>query len=170
MKRTYLILLFFIFSVNYTPSFAQSIIVTGSDWSIPTPTVPTEAGKDYEPNQFESIKELIYISVYIPTSWFDSKKVNVKWIGNPTWNTALKLHVKRTTNPSISPGGCLFCSFSGGSNYVEVKNTDTEFFVVNNGIAAHNFGNAGVQVMVSGVSVAVPIGDYEAKLVFTITD
>ncbi|TXH20492.1 MAG: hypothetical protein E6Q95_05655 [Chitinophagaceae bacterium] len=170
MKRIFFILLIFIISVLSTHAFAQSITVLGSDWNVPTPAVPTEAGSDYNPNLFESIADLISISVYIPTSWFDSKTVNVKWEGNPNWNAGLKLHVKKTKNPSVTPGGCLFCGFSGGSDYIEVLNSNKRFFEVNNGIAAHTFANAEVQVKISGVSVAVPTGSYNAKLVFTITD
>lgn len=155
---------------------AQTIVVGGSNWSIPITPI-TEAGMDYT-GTFESID--FTISGNLPGSFLNllSGKVttvSVQYVPN-TWNTNLHLYAKRTGGTATISGLCVLCSASinNGTTYVEIlPNTNTSFFTINFS-GALGLGNSvsysgiNTQLKISGVSVTVPADSYSATIVFTI--
>ncbi|WLD23612.1 hypothetical protein NU10_13020 [Flavobacterium dauae] len=162
-----LTILFFIgFTIN-----AQTIVVGGSNWSIPITPI-TEAGMDYT-GTFESATNQFLISATIPglLGLLRTETVQVHFEENPLWNNNLTFDIRRTTSGG-GGGICVLCSVSGGTTYQPITKNTTNFFNLNIpiGIGAKNFTNIPIQLKLSGTSVTLPVANYNARIVFTITN
>jgi len=69
------------------------------------------------------------------------------------------LYAKRTGNGSGSG------AVSGGSSYVAVETSDTDFFE-----GSGDRTDITVQYKISGISISVPPGNYSATIIFTVVD
>lgn len=152
--------------------FAQSVNVGGSDWTV-SPATITEAGNDYS-NPYKSSTSQILVTASAPGGiiWSGRGNVNVRYEGNPTWNSSLKLTATRTGSGSASCL-CVFPSISGGTSPgVEIETTDKLFFTINSGVLSLGitYSSVPVEIDLSGVSVTVPAAVYTAKIIFTITN
>jgi hypothetical protein len=164
-----LFVIVFLITIN---GFTQTITVSGSDWNIntnstPSFTQPTEAGNDYS-GTYESPSNQVLISVAVPIL-LGSGKVSVRYEPDPLWHSSLIIETRKTGNGS---GLCLLCSItpSGVSTYQVVTTQDTEVFRVF--AALLNLANASdipIQFRLSGVSVTLPVDEYRARIVFTIS-
>lgn len=142
---------------------AQKIIVTGTNWTVPIPSI-TGAGSNYE-GTYESLANQILIEVQIPIL-LGSGKVSVHYTPDPTWNSNLILSAKRTGNGNTT---CLICSITGGTTYQMVTVTDIELFRIAALATLTSYTNIPIQLQLSGVSVTIPAATYNSKIVFTIS-
>ncbi|MFC3159670.1 hypothetical protein SAMN05443633_1133 [Chryseobacterium arachidis] len=152
-----------IFTISYhLLAQTRSITVTGT-WA---PTIPaiTEAGNNYL-GTYESATNQVLITAAVPA--LSTSKISVHYLQNPTWNSSLILSVKRTgTGGSL----CIGCSMTGGNTaYIPVPlSTSVDFFSIISGVSLSTFSNIPIQIQLSGVSVTIPSGNYNSRLVFTI--
>lgn len=168
-----------LFTIN---GFTQTITVSGSNWNVNTnSTQPTEAGNDYS-GTYESPTNLITLSGFIPGSLLNlltggvASVVSVHY--TPTnWYSNLKLFVKRSGGSASISGICVLCgtSINGGTTYIEVpQSAPVQFFTINfSGLLGLGnnitFSNINVQLQIQGVSVIVPVANYSATIVYTIS-
>ncbi len=75
------------------------------------------------------------------------------------WSTSFTLYVKRTSDGAGSG------TISGGTSYIAVPTTDTEFFS-----GSLDRTNIDVQYQLSGMSVSISPDTYSTTLTFTIVD
>lgn len=150
---------------------AQTITVGGSDWSVPIVPI-TEAGLDYT-GIYESVSNQVLISATIPglLGLFRTETIQVHYEENTLWNTDLILNIRRTTSGG-GGGVCIGCSVSGGTTYQPITKITTAFFDLSIpiGLGTKTFTNIPIQFNLSGVSVKIPVDNYNAKIVFTITN
>jgi len=142
--------------------FAQTLVVNGTHWNVPVPNI-TEAGNDYA-GTYESVSNQITHNTSVPLL-LGSAKVSVHYEPDPTWNSNLNLSIRRTSNGSTL---CLLCSISGGTAYQPVGVTDIELYRIQAVLALASYSDIGIQLSLSGVSVLIPSGTYNARLVFTV--
>ena len=151
---------------------AQSLTVNGSDWIVSkNPVTITEAGLDYT-GSYESTTDQIKLTISFPDLSFNaSANVNAQLIQDPLWHNSLSVKIKRTGGGTITPGACVFCSISGGTSYVTINTvSNVKIFSLTGGLAAHTYHNIPIQINITGVSVAIPVANYKAKIVFTLMD
>ncbi len=137
-------------------AFSVSITVDGS-WmeTIDTNDLTGGAGSDLEPNHYSSIGEItIEVSDATANHW----TVSINRSGT-NWPSGVRLVAKRTgdgegSNPSW---------VSGGTTFLEVTETPTEFF---NGYKDRN--SITVQIGIENVSVDVAPDTYAIDVIYTI--
>ncbi|WP_313260789.1 hypothetical protein [Sphingobacterium sp.] len=140
----------------------RSITVSGSTWNVaPEPIV--EAGGDYL-GSYQSAPDQVLLNVRVPLL-LASGRVSVRYEPNPNWHGDLNLSARRTGDGSTL---CLLCAISGGTAYQQVTSVDTELFIIQAVLALASYSNIPVQLRLSGVSVTLPTGNYQARVVFTI--
>jgi hypothetical protein len=160
IKSTFFVLLM----ISSNSLLAQrTLTVSGTNW---TPTIPaiTEAGSNYG-GTYESATNQILLAASVPLL-LGNGKVSVHYEANPTWNSALVLHARRTGNGTT---GCLGCTITGGSIYQIITLIDIELFRINAVLALASYTNIPIQLQLTGVSVTVPAATYNSRVVFTIS-
>lgn len=162
-----------LFTINgFAQIINRTITVAGSDWNVNTNSTPsfaqpTEAGNDYS-GTYESPSNQVLISVAVPIL-LGSGKVSVRYEPDPLWHSSLIIETRKTGNGS---GLCLLCSItpSGVSTYQVVTTQDTEVFRVFAALLdLANASDIPIQFRLSGVSVTLPVDEYRARIVFTIS-
>lgn len=167
-------------------SVAQTINIGGSNWNIntsssPSLVQPTEAGNDYS-GTYESSTNMVILSGSIPGSLLSllsggiASVVSVSYTPN-NWHNNLKIFVRRSGGSASISGICVLCSSSinGGTTYIEVpQSASIQFFTINFsgllGVAnSITFSGVNVQLQIKGVSVTVPVANYNASVVYTIS-
>jgi hypothetical protein len=126
----------------------------------------SEAGLDFS-SDLES-QSSIYLSVskdnVTQRNNFNSKWWTIKVYKQDNWNSDMKLQIQRTGkgnrvgnngNPNIG----------GGSEYLIVQNTETDFFEGKGEVS-----NIPVSLKLSGISVTMGAGSYSSRMIFTIYD
>lgn len=157
-KITFIISLLFLCTLK-----AQTITVTGSNWTVPIPSI-TGAGSNYT-GTYDSAINQVALKVDIPIL-LGSGKVSVHYTPDPTWNSNLILSAKRTGNGSTL---CVVCTMTGGTTYQTVTLTDIELFRLSALAAVISYSNIPIQLQLSGVSVTIPAATYNSKIIFTIS-
>lgn len=143
----------------------RSISVVGTSW---TPIIPviTEAGSDYA-GTYESPVGQIKLNVAVPLL-LSSGKISVRYEPNPKWNSTLKIHISKLDDGF---GLCLLCSLDppGATPFKEITQTDIELFKIYAVANLASVNNINIGLKLSGVSVTVPVDNYSARIVFTIS-
>ncbi|MCX8533652.1 hypothetical protein [Chryseobacterium luquanense] len=143
---------------------AQRILtVGGNNWTVAVPSI-TEAGTNYT-GTYESVTNQILLSASVPLL-LSSGKVSVRYESNPTWNSNLILHARRTGDGTTV---CVLCSITGGTAYQTVTTTDIELFRIVAVLALASYSNIPIQLQLTGVSVTIPAATYNSRMVFTIS-
>ncbi|MCL1652787.1 Uncharacterised protein [Elizabethkingia miricola] len=155
--------LLFILVLGANNGKAQTMVISGSDWTVNIPPI-TEAGTNYA-ETYESQASQIQLTIGVPLL-LGTGKISVHYVPNPTWNNALSLAAKRTDDGTTL---CVLCSITGGKdNYVPLTQTDIELFRITAVLALAAYNNIGIQLRLSGVSVTVPAANYQARVIFTV--
>lgn len=154
------IVLFILLSQN---SKAQSVTVSGTNWTPSIPTI-TEAGSNYT-GTYQSATNQVILGVSVPLL-LGNGKVSIHYEPNPTWNNSLVLSAKRTSNGTTL---CALCTITGGTAYQTVTQTAIELFRVQAVLSLASYTGINVQLQLSGVSVTIPAASYNSKVVFTIS-
>ncbi|WP_197091665.1 hypothetical protein [Sphingobacterium endophyticum] len=140
----------------------RTITVVGSSWNV-NPEPITEAGLNYI-GTYESASDQLLLTARVPLL-LTSGRVSVRYEPFPTWNNALNLSVRRTGNGTTT---CLLCTINGGTAYQPITTTDTELFNIQAVLALAAFNNIPIQLRLNGVSVTLPTGNYQSRVIFTI--
>jgi len=158
IKSLVCVLLLLPIIVKESVEAAISIEVTG-DWSETTidyTDLLAGAGSDLK-NPYESAVAAVSIDILDANgNWGVSVKADTD---PPDWHSNLHLHVKRTSEGTGSG------SISGGDAYLEVTDTDQDFF---SGSLSRSGIN--VQLMLTGVSIQVPPDVYSTTVYYTVLD
>ena len=141
----------------------RTLTIGGNNWTVAVPSI-TEAGTNYS-GTYESATNQILLSASVPLL-LSSGKVSVRYEANPTWNSNLILHAKRTGDGTTV---CLLCSITGGTAYQTITTTDIELFRIAAVLALASYSNIPIQLQLSGVSVTIPAATYNSRVVFTIS-
>jgi hypothetical protein len=152
--------LFIMFGYQYK---AQTMTVTGSNWTVSVPTI-TEAGSNYT-GLYESATNQVILAVSVPLL-LGNAKVSVHYAANPTWNSSLLLAAKRTSNGTTI---CALCTITGGTAYQTITLTDIELFRIQAVLALGSYTGINIQLRLSGVSVTIPATSYQSQVVFTVS-
>jgi len=136
---------------------AASSISTSAGWTqvIGATDLKGGCGTDLSSN-FQSANNVTTITITGAGSgnWrVDVRKNNV------TWDNRMKVYVLRTSDGSGNG------SISGGESYIEVLDTNTQFFS-----GSGNRKNINIQYRLAEVSLAVAPNNYISNLTFTIVD
>lgn len=145
-------------------SKAQTVTVPVTNWNTSIPAI-TEAGNNYD-GTYASPTNQASINVGLP-ALLGSVKVYVHYEANPTWNSALVLSAKRTSNGSTL---CVGCSISGGTAYITVPLTAVELFRISTVLSVTSYTGINMQYQVSGASVTIPAATYNSRIVFTVSN
>ncbi|MGG5210624.1 hypothetical protein ACQWU4_16990 [Chryseobacterium sp. MIQD13] len=156
-------ILFIIFIISVSQYKAQTITVTGTNWTVSVPTI-TEAGSNYA-GLYESATNQAILAVSVPLL-LGNAKVSVHYEANPTWHNSLVLSAKRTSNGTTV---CALCSITGGTAYQTVTLTDIELFRIQAVLALAAYTGINIQFQLSGVSVTIPATSYQSRIVFTVS-
>lgn len=133
-------------------SKAQYISVSGEwNYTIPASDI-TEAGDDFS-GTYTSNANQAYLDIWYNRNWRVSVQKN-----NIDWNRQLRLFVRRTGS-----GWGSSSSLSGGTNFIRVKNRDSNFFRGRN----WNFGIP-IQYEIRRVSVTIPTHTYVVEVLYTL--
>lgn len=143
-------------------AYAQSLTVTGSNWSAPIVPI-VEAGNNYS-GSYQSEANQILLNVSVPLL-LGQGRVSVRYEPNPVWDNNLGLSIRRTGNGTTL---CVLCSLTGGDAYQPITTVDTELFRITAVLALASYSNIPIQLMLNGVSVLIPAANYNARVVFTI--
>lgn len=156
---------FFVLLISFCHLQSQrTLTVGGTNWTVTIPSI-TEAGSNYT-GTYESATNQILLAASVPLL-LGSGKVSVHYEANPTWNSNLILHARRTGNGTTA---CLTCSITGGTTYITVPlTTDVELFRIQAIVALASYTNIPIQLELSGVSVTIPATTYNSRVVFTIS-
>lgn len=165
---------FFTFALTLLTNFTgigQTVTISGTDWNV-NPPVLTEAGSNYS-GTYESAVNQLLLSISVPglLGLLRTETVLVHYEANSLWNSNLMLNIRRT-NSGGGGGICIGCGISGGTAYQPITTNASNFFNINIpvGLGTKTFTNIPLQLSVSGVSVTVPVANYNARIVFTITN
>lgn len=142
---------------------SQTLTVSGTNWSVQIPPV-TEAGNNYS-GTYESSTNQILLAASVPLV-LGSGKVSVHYEPNPTWNNGLILSAKRTGNGTTV---CALCTITGGTTYLPLTQTAVELFRIQAVLALASYTNIPIQLQLSGVSVTIPVANYNSRIVFTVS-
>lgn len=142
---------------------AQTMTIVSSPWNVTIPPI-TEAGSNYT-GTYESATDQSSLTVRVPLL-LGFGKVSVSYQPNPIWNDNLQLAVKRTNNGVTL---CVLCGISGGTNYQTLTPTATELFRIGAVLDLADYNNINIQYQLSGVSVTVPVANYQSRIVYTVS-
>lgn len=142
---------------------AQTIGVTGTNWTVTVPTI-TEAGNNYA-GTYESATNQAILAVSVPIL-LGTAKVSVHYEANPTWHNSLILSGRRTSNGTTT---CVLCTITGGTAYQTITQTAIELFRIQAVLALGSYTGINIQLQLSGVSVTIPAATYNSRVVFTVS-
>jgi hypothetical protein len=143
---------------------SQTLTVTGSDWTPVVPTI-TEAGSDYG-GLYISADGQVKLNVSVPLL-LGSGKVSVHYEPNLVWHNSLKIDVQKLDN---GLGLCVLCSMTPDNMgpIKELSTIDVELFRMHAVLSVAAVNNIALKFQVRGVSVAIPVDNYSARIVFTV--
>ncbi|MCX8525849.1 hypothetical protein OF897_18185 [Chryseobacterium formosus] len=144
-------------------SAQRTLTVGGNNWTVTVPSI-TEAGTNYT-GTYESATNQILLAASVPLL-LSSGKVSVHYEPNPTWNSNIILHTRRTGDGTTL---CVLCSITGGTAYQIVTTVDIELFRIVAVLALASYSNIPIQLQLTGVSVTIPAATYNSRMVFTIS-
>ena len=157
-----LLIILFAFTANHLK--AQSITVSGTNWTVPIETL-TEAGKDYI-GTYESPSNQFNLDVTIPLL-LGSVTVGATYNEAPHWDDHLKLALRHTGTGSTL---CVLCTITPPGVYKPLtKATSQQILTITNVLALTKFSMIPIQLKASGISVTVPTGTNTATVIFTIS-
>ncbi|WP_312078851.1 hypothetical protein [Chryseobacterium sp.] len=156
MKNSLLKIIFFLLLLPSALKSQGNLTVAGSNWLVQPPTLG-DAGSNYA-QVYESASNQIQLIATVGFL-FGSARISARYEGNPTWNPALGLGIRRTGGSS---------TVQGGTNYMDLTLTDTSFCTIQTFLSLGSY-SIPVQARLNGISVTVPAGNYSSRVVFTIS-
>lgn len=122
----------------------------------------SDAGLDYG-GTYQSSSNETYVSVsglrYFGSYYVEVEKSEIDW------DPRLSISVRRTGNGS----GGWFSSITGGTNWLELKNSGQLFYYGGTGFATARL-NVPVQYQIKGLSVLLPAKSYSVNIRYTVSD
>lgn len=174
IEQSYMRIIFTIFflilaSISCNAQLLFRTVTTSTPtWNI-TPTAITEAGNNYI-SEYSSAENQILLNAYVPLiglTGLGNGKISVHQ-ENTSWNNLLTLSIKRT-GPGSLEGICVNCKLYGSLNEIILTNIDQEVFNIEAIVSIASYTNIPLQLKLKGVSVVLPVKNYVAKVIFTIT-
>ena len=152
-------LIYMLFIVAGLETSAQTVSITGTTWTVASPTAPvTLSGKNYETNETSVANQtLISMTGLVLTG------ISVRQIVGANWDSGLEIWVKRTGN------GVGLTIPLGGDNFQKVTTTNTAFFSVLLTVLSASKSGIPVQYEIRGLSVLLPVKTYTTTIQYTVS-
>lgn len=144
----------------------QTITVGGTDWNLDLTGEITEAGNGFT-GTYESASNQILLTVSNGLL-LTTTTTSIHYEVNTNWHSNFIIEARRTGGPS--GGLCVGCSISGGTTYQTVTLTSGTFFQTSVLLQLSSFTDIPVQLRLSGIDTTIPVGNYQARIVFTVSN